>query len=568
MGLKNLKINSFAIIDRLTVDFHQGFSVITGETGAGKSIIIDALNLALGEKASPAMIRSGADSAVIECVFTDLAQNHPVIIFLQKNNINVDSGELRLKRELYTNGRSKAWINQTQCPINVLKSAGDLLVDLHGQHDHQSLLRDENHIDFLDAYGNYQDLLKNVHDSYYTLSQLIERHSLLTEKRKLNREKRELWEFQLNEINKVDPVEGEYEELLKEKAILDNSEKIHLLSEELTNALYEADDNTLYQQVLEINKKLNTLNTIDPEFSDELARFEEMKFTIQELSKHLSNYSRNIQFDPGRAEIVSQRLFALQQLMKKYGSGIQEVLDYKSQIERNLNDDDGLDADIRKIEKEIEAAQKQYTELALKLSEARQKAAEKFEREIVQALTQLGIAEGRFKINIEKLESDRGWVVVDGKHIRCDESGIDRVTFMISTNPGEPLRPLTEIVSGGEVSRIMLAMKSIMAGKDHIPVVIFDEIDTGISGKIAQIVGRQLKSLSAVHQVICITHLPQIAGLGNHHYRVYKQSGNGRSQTNIDLLDYDERVAEIASLIGGTTITETALEQARELLAD
>ncbi|MDO9548947.1 MAG: DNA repair protein RecN [Candidatus Marinimicrobia bacterium] len=568
MGLKSLKITSFAIIDQLSVDFYKGFSVITGETGAGKSIIIDALNLALGEKANPAMIRAGASSAIIECTFADLDNKHPVIQFLQQNDLQALNGELKLRRELNINGRSKAWINQAQCPINILKAAGDLLVDLHGQHDHQSLLRDENHIEFLDAYGNYGDLRENVHAAYFALSRLVEKYTLLTEKRKLNREKRELWEFQLNEINKVDPVDGEYERLLKEKAILDNSEKIHTLSEELTNSLYEADENTLYQQVLDIIKKLDTLNTIDSEFTDELNRFEEMQFTIQDLSKHLTNYIRNIQFDPGQAENISQRLYLLQQLMKKYGSTIRDIVDYKTKIVTYLDEDDGLDNEIMKIEKEIEISKKRYFDQALKLSEKRKETATKFETELIQTLSKLGIAGSRFKVGIEQVESSGGWVMINGKQLRCDESGIDRVAFMISTNPGEPLRPLIDIVSGGEVSRIMLAMKSIMAGKDQIPVVIFDESDTGISGKVAQTVGWQLKKLSEMHQVICITHLPQIAGLGNYHYKVYKQSGSGRSQTNIDQLDHEERVTEIASLIGGTKITDTTLKQARELLTD
>ena len=293
-----------------------------------------------------------------------------------------------------------------------------------------------------------------------------------------------------------------------------------------------------------------------------------MKFAIQDLSKHLSNYLRHIQFDPGRAESVSQRLFSLQQLVKKYGSTIREVVDNKTKIEKYLDEDDGLDNDIIKIEKEIEISKKRYTDQASKLSEKRKQTAAKFETELIQTLSKLGIAGSRFKVSIEQIESVSGLVAIDKKQIRCDESGIDRVVFIISTNPGEPLRPLTDIVSGGEVSRIMLAMKSIMAGKDHIPVVIFDEIDTGISGKVAQIVGMQLKTLSTVHQVICITHLAQIAGLGNQHYKVYKQSNDGRSQTNIDRLNHEERIAEIASLIGGTTVTETTLKQARELLAD
>ena len=566
MGLRKLTVNSFAIIDHLTVQFNEGFSVITGETGAGKSIIIDALNLTLGEKAMPSMIRAGADRADIECVFTGIPSDHPVNQFIRSNNIPVNADELILKRELNGNGRSKAWINGNSCPINVLKSAGDLLVDLHGQHDHQSLLREDNHIDFLDIYGEYDSLLDDVRESYRVLRQLIERHKLLIEKRTINREKRELWEFQLKEINKVDPVENEYEELVKEKKLLDNAEKIHLLSEELTNSLYESDENTLYREVLEVIRKLGTLNSIDPEFTDELKRFEEIKYTIQELSRHLSEFNRRIQFDPNRAESVNQRLFALQQLIKKYGSDVAGVIQYRTQLEENLNEDDGLDRQIEDMEKEIIRAKEHYIKAAVLLSRARKETAHRFEREIVSLLSTLGIDGSRFEVSIEGVESEQGWVTINEKQIHCDESGIDRIVFKIATNPGEPLRPLAEIVSGGEVSRLMLAMKSILAGKDHIPVVIFDEIDTGISGKVAQIVGRHLKNLSTLHQVICITHLPQIAGLGNHHYRVYKETSDGRSRTKIDLLTNDERVDEIAGLIGGSTIPDITRKQAQDLL--
>lgn len=568
MGLKKLQIFNFAIIGQLSVEFFDGFSIITGETGAGKSIIIDALNLALGEKANPNLIRAGADSALIECEFGGLGSDHPVVRFVQEHNIPVDGDTVAFRRELNINGRSKAWINQTQCPINVLKSAGDLLVDLHGQHDHQSLLKEENHIEFLDAFGNYQDLKQRVHDAYWELCHLIERQSVLREKRNLNREKRELWEFQLREIEKIAPLEGEDEELRKEKILLDNAEKIYRIAEELTNALYEADDQTLYQQVLEINRKLATLNEIDSEFSGELARFEEMKFAIQELANRLSAYSQNLPFDPGRIEYVNQRLYQIQQLQKKYGTSITEILKYKEKIGKALAADDTLDDDIRKIEKEIEDSKKWYADLALQLSDERRRTAQKFEQEIGGTLTRLGIPGSQFSVQIEPTVAENGWIVVDGQSLRCDSQGIDKVLFLISTNPGEPLRSLIEIVSGGEISRIMLALKSIMAGKDRIPVVIFDEIDTGISGKVAQIVGRQLKSLAEVHQVICITHLPQIAGLGKHHYKVYKQSDDGRSQTNIQRLDHNARIEEIALLIGGATVTETTRQQARELLAE
>lgn len=566
MVLHTLKIDSFAIIDNITVYFKPGFTILTGETGAGKSIIIDALNLALGEKASPTMIRSGSESAFIECIFTGIDKSHPVIQFIKDNQLPIVPERLTLRRQLYVNGRSKAWINDLPCAINMLKSAGDLLVDLHGQHDHQSLLREESHIQFLDAFGGYRDLLIEVHDSYLKLSHLSERHKFMTEKRNLNREKRELWEFQLNEIEKIDPKEDENEQLIKEKAVLENSEKIHQIADELTEQLYEAEDDTLYRQVLTVIKKLLILNGIDPEFSGELNKLEEMQFLIQDLSNHLSKYTDNIQFDSARMEAVNQRLYHLQQLMKKYGKTIVEVIEYREKVKHYLNEDDGLDAEIVKVESEIDSVQKGYGTVAVELSRQRKKFAESFEKQVDQTLSRLGISGSKFKVSKRYIDAADGWVDLDGRKVKGESDGIDNIVFEISTNPGEPLRPLASIVSGGEVSRIMLAMKSILAGKDHIPVVIFDEIDTGISGKVARVVGKELKSLAKSHQVICITHLPQIAGLGDHHYRVYKVSDDGRSYTKIIKLNEMQRVEEIAALIGGASITDTALQQARELL--
>jgi DNA repair protein RecN (Recombination protein N) len=566
MGLVSLKISNFAIINNIDVKFLDGFTVMTGETGAGKSIIIDALSLALGEKATPAMIRSGADTAEIECQFLAINPDHPVFGFLAENQIQAAEWELTLRRELNVNGRSRAWINDTPCTVSVLKTVGDLLVDLHGQHDHQSLLKEENHIQFLDAFGGYRELLEKVHDSYLNLQHLNEKLTLWSEKRKLNQEKRELWEFQLNEINQIDPHEGEYEELLKEKSILENVEKIHLIAEELKQILYQGDENTVYQQLLSAVKKLTTLNNITPDFSEELSSLEEAQFLVQEIANHLATYSDDLRFDPNRLETVNKRLYSLQQLMKKYGATLPEVLAYKAQVQHNLSEDDGLDVEISKTTRQFEKQRLEYEKIAIELSQSRKHQAVLLETQIATALTRLGLTGSQFKIEIKQLNDIKGWVQLGERRVRGNSDGIDNVAFEISTNPGEPLRSLVNIVSGGEVSRIMLAMKSILAGKDHVPVVIFDEIDTGISGKIAQVVGYELKSLAEVRQVICITHLPQIAGLGEHHYQVYKVSDNGRNYTRIAKLSAEERVEEIAALIGGNLVTETTRQQARELI--
>ncbi len=565
MSLARLKIKNFAIIDRIDISFKPGFTVITGETGAGKSIIIDALNFSLGGKTSASMIRFGSQTAAIECIFNCDVNDSSAISFIKSKGLAAEKNSFTLKRELYSSGRSKAWINGKSCPNSVLKEVGNLLVDLHGQHDHQSLLNEDNHISFMDAFGNYQEQIGKVSVLWYKLKNLKEQRDILEQKWKINKEKRELWEFQYKEIQTVNPKENEYDELLKEKATLENSEKIHQISTELINNLYEGDD-TFYQKIQEVSKNLRVLNDINGSFSNYLTKLEEVQYLFQELSNQLSQYCNGVKYDPMRLETINQRLYSLQQLMKKYGSTLKEVIDYKNEISGSLNDDEGLEKKLFKLDKNIKEAVANYSNAALSLSQKREEQAEILEKELEKALNRLGIKGSRFKVRLEYVPDPDGWVHVAGQTYQGDSTGVDKIAFEISTNPGEPLKPLISIVSGGEVSRIMLALKSILAGRDQIPVLIFDEIDSGISGKIAHVVGEELRELGKVHQVICITHLPQIAGLGDDHLSVNKVTKDERSLTQIERLSKGERVDEIAKLIGGKVVTETNLQQARELL--
>lgn len=565
MSLTLLKIRNFAIIDKIEISFKPGFTVITGETGAGKSIIIDALNFSLGEKTSASMIRSGSEMALIECTFDCDVENSTAISFVKSKRLAICKSSVTLKRELYSSGRSKAWINGKSCSNSVLKEAGNLLVDLHGQHDHQSLLNEDNHISFMDAFGDYQDQIEKVSILWHKLKNLKEQRDILVQKWKINKEKRELWEFQYREIQTVNPKEGEYDELVKEKALLENSEKIHQISTELTHALYEGDD-TLYQKIQEVSKSLRVLNDINGSFNNYFTKLEETQYLFQEISNQLSQYCNEVKYDPLRLEKINQRLYSLQQLMKKYGSTLKEVIDYKNEVSGNLNDDEGLGQKLSKLDKNISEAVTNYSSAALSLSQKREEQAEILEKELEKALIRLGIKGSRFKVRLEYVPDPNGWVHVAGQTYQGDSTGVDKIAFEISTNPGEPLKPLINIVSGGEVSRIMLALKSILAGRDQIPVLIFDEIDSGISGKIAHVVGEELRELGKVHQVICITHLPQIASLGDDHLSVNKVTKDERSLTQIERLSKGERVEEIAKLIGGKVVTETNLKQARELL--
>ncbi len=565
MSLSRLRIENFAIIEALEIDFRPGLTILTGETGAGKSIIIDALNLSLGEKANPNLIRAGAEVALVQCDFS-LGNIAPVINeILERRGIPSKGKQLSLRRELALTGRSRAWVNDTTCPLSTLKEIGNLLVDLHGQHDHQSLLNEETHINFLDAYGDYGNLIQKVAQAFSQVGLLQEKRDLLRQKLNILREKRELWTFQLQEIQKVAPKPDEYEDLLAEKTILENAEKIHNLVTSITDELFEKED-SLYQKVLSVNKNIASLSRYAPNFNEDLNKLSEHQYYYQELAKQLARFGNDVQFNPLRLEAVNQRLYALQQLLKKYGPTLGEVLKMQATLIENLNQDDDLQLQIAQVERQLAESIQSYSLLAQQLSEQRHAQARLYEQELEKVLSRLGIRGATFRVKIERVPDQQGWAVIDGVAYRAESSGLDRVTFEISTNPGEPLRSLSQIVSGGEVSRIMLAIKSILAGRDQIPVLIFDEIDSGISGQIARIVGEELRELAKVHQIICITHLPQIAGLAQDHLSVTKVSSDGRSHTELKRLNPEERVKAIAQLIGGKTITEAAMRQARELI--
>lgn len=564
MSLIRLHIENFAIIEHLTIDFRSGLTILTGETGAGKSIIIDALNLTLGEKANPNLVRAGAELAVVECDFF-LPDNSALKTELAAKGIDIEQNKLTIRREVSTSGRSRAWINGASCPITLLKEVGKLLVDLHGQHDHQSLLDETTHIQFLDAFGTYEPQLHKVAQLYDQVQALREKQSLLRQKLEILQEKRELWKFQLQEIQKIAPRPGEYESLLEEKTLLENAEKVHLLIRNLNEEIIES-DNSLYQKLLGVIRSFGQLGRLTERFNRDISQLTEHQYFYQELARSLASFAETVQFDPLRLESVNQRLYSLQQLMKKYGPDLTAVLAKQDQLQADLNEEDDLQLQIEANERQLRIKIDEYLKWAKELTLQRQHQARIFEQELQQVLHRLGIRGATFRVQIERVPEAGSWAVIDGTGWRAERSGLDKVTFAISTNIGEPLRPLSDIVSGGEVSRIMLGIKAILTGRDQIPVIIFDEIDSGISGQIARIVGEELRNLARVHQVICITHLPQIASLADDHLYVSKANLDGRSRTTVKRLDNEERVLAIAELLGGETVTEAAKQQARELI--
>ena len=564
--LKKLKVINFVIIEQIEVNFAEGFNIITGETGTGKSIVINALNMALGYKADISRIRSGAKESEIEAIF-EINRKLPSKLsnIFAKNKINHNSNFLALKRKLYSSGRSTAAVNNKSCSINLLKSIGYHLVDMHGQHAHQQLLNPDTHIEYLDNFGNYQESILSLKENFNEIQNKKSHLDILIQKQQLNKEKRELWQFQFDEISKLRPLEDEIKDLEKEQNLLNNAERYHKIANNLNEHLYEGEI-TLYSQLQDVINHVKELDSINPEFNEYLESLGQLKFLIQELANDVSGSSHKIEFNPIRLEEINNRLFDLYKLIKKYNKDIPEILKYQAELEINLNLDGSLDFDIKKVQKELESLIIRHHQLEDKISKQRRQTAIKFQQKVESQLFRLGFKNSKFQVNFTKTQKDSCLICINESKYYPTSSGYDRTEFYIQTNPGEPLTPLVETVSGGEVSRIMLAMKTIMASGDNIPVLIFDEIDTGISGQIARIVGEEMLALSKNHQILCITHLPQVASLGKAHLCVKKRIEANRSAIFMEMLTHNDRIEEIAKLIGGKEITNTGRNQARELL--
>ncbi|RMD89178.1 MAG: DNA repair protein RecN [Calditrichaeota bacterium] len=564
--LECLTIRNYTLLVDVEIPLGPGLNILTGETGAGKSIIIDALGTILGERVDTTVIRDKSQKAVIEGKFI-IKDNEPLKNYLKAQDIDYDDEILILRREILDQGRSRAFINDTPVPLSTLQDVGNLLVDLHGQHEHQSLFKTQKHLEFLDDFGHLDQELNHVAQTFKTLKQLRDQKHSLEEQAQTLKEKREFYEFQLNEIQKVNPVADEEEALLAEEKILKNSELLFRLTSEFYQILYES-ENSVHDQLSRVMDGLTELKTIDPRFENYVKDCQTTLVTVDEISKFLQSYNSNIEFNPERLEEIQGRLAQLSSLKKKYGPTLAEVLKYRDKIKNELEAVENLDDQLLALEKEIAKVEEEFSQACANLSDKRKRVAAQLEELVPQVLSVLGMNGTRFKVEIKQEEDSKGLAFLNGKRYRASARGIDSVEFYISTNPGEPLKPLVKVASGGEISRIMLALKSIIAQGDNIPVLIFDEIDLGISGKIAQAVGKKLKDLAQYHQIICITHLPQIASMGNQHFLVEKYTSEGKTQTKIRKLDQEERTRAIAMLLAGEKISETHLQSARELLAD
>lgn len=563
--LSRLHVMNYALIDDLEIEFASGLNIITGETGAGKSILVGALGLVLGMRASPDVIRTGEEKCTVEALF-DLSPQHPCMAPLAEMGIDVDGGELIVRREVLAEGRSRCFVNGLAIPVRALHDLGRTLVDLHGQHDHQSLLDGEQHLDFLDGFGDLRMLREQVEETHQALIALQKRKVEKEAIAHRQRERRELLAYQVQEIDTADPKSGEDETLEQERSVLSNAERLTEIAVQLESLLYEGED-SIADRLGMAGQLMDEAARLDKSLDARVEELDGLRYGVEELSRALNDYGQRIEHNPERLAEVTERVEVLNALKKKHGGDLDGVITHRQNAEKELQLTDELDAALKALDIEIEQMVSDFTKHCVALSKARQKTGRKLSKLICDALGELGMPDVRFEVKLDQHESNKGFVVLDGKTVEANYRGIDFGEFYLSTNAGEALRPLAKVASGGEISRIMLAMKTVLVQTDSVQVLIFDEIDIGISGRIAEVVGKKLKALSDAYQTISITHLPQIAKLADVHFSVRKETQKRRTVTRVIGLDAEARAEELAKMMGGEEISELTLQHAREMLA-
>lgn len=552
--LKEIRILNFAIIESLDLEFTTGFNVFTGETGAGKSIILDALSIVLGEKADNSFVREGTKRASIEAVFDYGNRREEIEEILKREDLLPDDGigELTLSRELRIEGRSTARINGHSVSLGILQEIGSLLVDIHGQSEHLSLLRPVSHIRLVDQFAGNETLLKQYRALYRQYLNVVKNLKALHEGEAEALRQQDMLTYQLNEINSAELSEEEEEKLNRERERLENSERIAKLLHQGMTALEGRSEGRpgIIDQMDQLDSVLDDLVTYDDTLSPLYDAAVTAADQMNELLDKLQRYKANLGFSSRRRNQIEERLSLYYSLKRKYGGSVTAVLAYAADAKKKLSLITGAGEQIAALENEREELLGQLSVLAAELSEKRKTAAAEISRGVEKELDDLRMPAARFEVLMETVPDEAGLTDGIGNRLEFSDSGFDRVEFLIAPNPGEGLKPLAKVASGGETSRLMLALKNTLAQADTIPTMVFDEIDQGIGGRIGALVGEKLWQLSCYHQVICITHLPQLAALYDSHYHVYKQIRENRTQTVVTCLDAEESLHELASLLG------------------
>ncbi len=559
--ITRLLIKNYAIIDNLELEFNDGFSVFTGETGAGKSVLIGAIGLLLGEKCDSTIIRTGEEKSIIEGEF--IISDKVIIDKIRELSIDIDSS-LIIRREISSQGRNRVFINGLLEPLNKLEEIGEWLVDIHGQHDHQLLLQQKVHMNILDQYGELEWMIKNFSERFILLKEKIENLKFLLDNQNRLEEERTFLELAYKEISEMNLENNEEEELTDLLKRMENSEKISRNLRDAKEILYDSEKNVSAG----ISKALNLINSVenfDNRYVELTQILEDALTKVDETSHLISSYISELDFDENELEKIIDRLELIKDLKRKYKKNtVEELNNYAKECGEKLKFLETKEEDIDKLKKDIEELKKEVTEKALSLSKERQRISIDLSKRVKEELKFLGMEKAEFIVDIKYVKDDLSPIVVNNVAVKVDEKGIDRVEFLISTNPGEEPKPLRKIASGGEISRVMLALKSIFAKSDPVETMIFDEIDVGIGGVTANNVGLKMADISKFKQLFVITHLPQIASKAQNHYVISKEVKDNKTFTRARLLRDEERTKEIARMLGGES--ETSIKHAREML--
>lgn len=565
--LTELRIENFAIIDQLELAFQPGLITFTGETGAGKSIIIDAVELLLGGRADVSMIRSGTDRALIDATFKIPGTNRESIqSILEREDLFEDHDFLDIGREVRSGGRSVARLNGRNVNAGLLKEIGELLVDLHGQSEHLSLLRIKEHLKLLDRYSGDRVPFERYLDDYKKLVSIRKELTALRLAESESARQLDILNYQINEIEAANLGIGEDQLHKAERNRLANAEALASAAQQ---ALVKLEDGTpespsVIDNFGAVIDELKEIARLDSSQSKVLENFENSFSMLTDLSRELRSYFEEIEFNPQRLDQVEDRLDLITNLKRKYGDTIPDILDYLINAETEKDTITHAEERIAELESLEEVLLKNLAESGEELSETRQKAAEEMEKGIEAELVELNMAGAQFKVDFKMKPDSEGVVLKDGRTVAFDANGIEQVEFLIAPNPGEGLKPLIKIASGGETSRLMLALKNVLVSADGIPTLIFDEIDQGIGGRVGTVVGNKLWHLARHHQVLCVTHLPQLAAFGEQHLQVTKNIQNGRTVTQVSDLKDDARLPELAQMLGETS--EGTMHSARDML--
>ncbi len=562
--LRELSIRNFAIIEDLQINFSAGLTILSGETGAGKSIVINAVNLLLGGRATPQLIRTGSDAAELEAFF-EIHPKSSIADTIESHGYDASEG-LLIRRIISINEKSRIYINGRLATISLLNKLTENLASISGQHAHQGLLKDENHLMIIDQFGGLIPLRTDIHRCYHEMLPLIQKLKELNDVRNRRAEQTELYRFQKKEIEEADLTIGEDFTLEQERIRLKNSAALYQAVNHTIETIYDS-EGAIIERLIGVKRDIEKAGEIDPELIALAQELSATAYHLEDITEKLRTYLNNLQLDERRLETVEERLDILNRLKRKYGGSLETAVTHLNTIDTELSGIETIPKRILETEKEIKARHHKLVRMCTALKKKRTQTAKTLSKKVEKELSTLRMPHTNFRVSLHTIPPDSRtdpYLSTDDKMIT--DTGFDRATFLIAPNVGESLKPLANIVSGGELSRVILALKAILANSESVETLVFDEVDAGIGGSVAEVVGKKLTALAEYHQVLCITHLSQIAKFGDSHFQISKHVSDGRTCTTITPLKDKERIEEIARMLGGVKITAKTLSHARELL--